>query len=183
MKSIITIALLLSAIFSGYGQRQKGEPADSTFNKFSLGEVGAQNMPYYRHPDLPAADTVAVFFLASDTAHRTMRGLLWIAFDSTTNTEKIRDTIYDYGIRNSTAFIIKGYVARERQPAPWSELSNYSWMEPVHYLDADKKQLPKTYIIWQTQPRPDPANYSTTGRLTHALDSIEKILFKTKRKP
>jgi hypothetical protein len=124
MKSIITMALLLSAIFS-YGQKVKTIP-------------------------FPKSSSYADNLTALDSLR------LWI--------DKI-DHMYTWQC--------------EQRDIIW-KLS-----QAVDILEARIEVLEKRpYLSIDTTMRiTDTATYSTTGHLALALDSIEKILFKTKRKP
>lgn len=46
----------------------------------------------------------------------------------------------------------KGFEVRYKIDQPWRENSNDVYYEHISYLDADKKPLPETIIVWMSKP-------------------------------
>lgn len=122
---------MLSTIFS-WGQTQTTAPSKSQSLYGFVGET------------LPAVDTISIYILAGNADRHRKTGFMQLGADDTLR------PVY------STRWLpevwqIEGFAERVKESDRWNE--SY-WMQPVRYFDADFHPLPKTYIIWQTQPRP-----------------------------
>lgn len=93
--------------------------------------------------NLPERDSLPVIMLVSDTVHQTFK----FTRISGNIAYFTRDTVEYYRIENLNSYLIKGYRIRERKfDLGYSE---HYWMEPVGYLDEDKKSLSPFIIVWQ----------------------------------
>jgi len=133
MKKITTTILILFVCFCGYGQK------DSSFKTlFIRGGVITNDTSFYTSATsltttgyLPKQDTIRVLMLVCDTSSEMPNG-------------------------SGIHFFIDwqyGYKVIEIVPQNWEvgDVQVQATWQTIQYLDADKKPLPKSTIVWLTK--------------------------------